>query len=400
MDAASSRRQPPGWARPAIAAGLVGFAALAAGSGADRLSAGNPALAARVPALFASEALRTLGAEALSGGKAVDAAAIGEAAIRNAPTDPQSTAIFGAGKLAAGEQVTADRAFRVAGQLGWRVPITQSYWMGQALAEGKYDIAALRLDALLRQQPALLRQRQLIDPMERNPAGRTAMIARMRLNPAWLSAYTGDVYQLPADVLLQRAEVLGEAAQSGLMLGCNEITPIAYWLSALKQHFAGSVLWRQHCPAAGTGLVSDGELAMLDIGEKPTAFGWVLNGNAELLLTLSRSEGGGGKRLTVDGTTGVPLSFLSQIVVLDPGRYVLAWRSENLQNRMTSRIVASVVCLAAPPQWVFAERDRTSRLWRANFEVDGPCTAQQVNFGVASGTGQVWLEQIKMVRAP
>ncbi len=184
MRAASLRQRLPLWSRLGWATGLVLFAGLAAGSAADRLSAGDPVLAAQIPALFASEALRTRGAEALSNGQAVGAELIGTAAIRNAPTDPQSTALFGAGKLAVGD--------RVAGQLGWGVPITQSYWMGQALADGKYDIAALRLDALLRQQPALLRQRQLIDSMERNPAGQTAMIARMRLNPAWLSFYAGD----------------------------------------------------------------------------------------------------------------------------------------------------------------------------------------------------------------
>ena len=151
MRAASLRQRLPLWSRLGWATGLVLFAGLAAGSAADRLSAGDPVLAAQIPALFASEALRTRGAEALSNGQAVGAEAIGTAAIRNAPTDPQSTALFGAGKLAVGDRVLADRAFRVAGQLGWGVPITQSYWMGQALADGKYDIAALRLDALLRQ---------------------------------------------------------------------------------------------------------------------------------------------------------------------------------------------------------------------------------------------------------
>lgn len=400
MRAASPRQRLTLWSRLGWAAGLVLFAVLAAGSAADRLSAGNPQLAAKVPMLFASEALRTLGAEALSGGQAVDAAAIGTAAIRNAPTDPQSTALLGAGSLAGGNRVLADRAFRVAGQLGWRVPITQSYWMGQALAEGKYDIAALRLDALLRQQPALLRQRQLIDPMERNPAGQTAMIARMQLNPAWLSFYAGDVDGLPADVVLQRAAVLDGAARTGLVLGCDRIAQLASRLAVVGQPKAGAALWRQHCPAAGSGLVADGQLTTLDITAKPTAFAWSLVGHGEMSLAVLPGGDGRGKRLLIEGMADVPRAVLTQLVVLDPGRYLLSWRSGNSRGQASDRILAAIVCPGEVPAWVTPTLDRTAGLWRAEVVVGAQCQTQQLTFAAAPRSGQVWLEQIALVRAP
>ena len=387
-------------ARLGLGAALAAYAVLALGSGADRLSAGRPDLVSRVPALFASEAIRSAGAQALADGQAVPAAELGARAIRNAPTDPQSAALFGAGRLASGDRVIAERAFRIAGQLGWRVPITQSYWMGQALTAGNYDIAALRLDALLRQQPTLLRQRHLTDPMERNPAGRTALIKRMALAPAWLSYYAGDVWELPADVALQRAEVLSEAARSGLVVGCEQIAPVATKLAVVGQPRAGSGLWRAHCPASGTGLVSDEQLATLDISAKPSAFTWEMIGNGELSLAVLPSGNGRGQRLTIEGSADVPRAVLAQLVVLDPGRYVLSWRAGNIQGGVSDHILARLTCPGENPAWLTPTLDRAAGLWRAAVQVDGSCPAQRLTFAAAPGAGRVWLEQITLVRAP
>ncbi len=387
-------------ARLGLGMAIAAYAVLALGSGADRLSAGRPELVGRVPAWFASEAIRTAGAKALSEGQAVAAAEIGVRAIGNAPTDPQSAALFGAGRLGTGDRVTADRAFRIAGQLGWRVPITQSYWMGQALAAGNYEIAALRLDALLRQQPELLRQRQLTDPMERNPAGRIALIKRMALAPVWLQYYAGDVWDVPADVVLQRAVTLDEAARSGLVLGCEMITPIATRLAMMTQPRTGSSLWRQHCPAAGTGLVSDEYLATLDISAKPSAFTWELIGNGGLSLSVLPSGNGRGQRLMIEGMVDVPRAVLAQLVVLNPGRYVLSWRSGNSQERASDHIRAGLACPGDSPVWLSPTLDRGAGLWRAAVRIGGRCPAQRLTFAAAPGAGKVWLEQITLVRAP
>ena len=400
MAAAAARPLISTAAKLGLVAAVAAYTFLALGSGADRLSAGRPELARKIPLVFAAEAVRTSGAEALAGGQAVAAAQIGTRALLSAPTDPQSAAIFAAGRLASGDRVTAERAFRVAGQLGWRVPITQSYWMGQALASGNYEIAALRLDALLRQQPALLRQRQLIDPMERNPAGRTAMIKRMALAPVWLGYYAGDVYGLPADVLLQRAAVLDEAARSGLIVGCAAIAPIANALVATGQPRAGSGLWRQHCLPSGRGLVSDGDLATLDIAAKPGAFTWEIIGNGELSLSVLPSGDGHGQRLLIEGRADVPRAVLAQLIVLDPGRYELRWRTGDSQGRASDHIRAGFACAGESPVWTAPVLDRGTGLWRAAVQVDARCPAQRLTFAAAPGAGQVWLEQIALIRAP
>ena len=233
------------------------YTGLVVGNGLDRLSASRPELAPSVPSLFASEALRVAGAQALSDGNALAILKIGEKAVRDAPTDPQSSAMLGAGLLGTGDQRQAERAFRVAGRLGWRVPITQNYWLSKALAASDYQSAALRLDALGRQQPGLLTERPLLDPMERNPAGRAALIQRMALHPNWLVNYVAIDGSPPVAALLQRSTVLVEAGQAGVMLGCEQIAPMVRQLVALKVPDEAARLWQAQCPAKDRSLVTD-----------------------------------------------------------------------------------------------------------------------------------------------
>ena len=384
-------------ARGILALALLVYSGFALGSGLDRLSATRPELAAMVPAPFAAEALRSLGGQALAAGKAVPAAEYGVQALRDSPTDPQSPALYGAALLARGEKAKAEQAFRIAGQLGWRVPVTQTYWMGRALAGGDYRIAALRLDALLRQQPGLMAQRQLLDPMERNPAGRAAMVERMKLRPAWLDRYAGEVWAAPADIMQQRAEVLFDAARAGLVLGCPVIAPTIERMALLGQLSQGSALWRAHCPVAGSGLVADPRFEMIELGSKPGAFGWQMIGNDELTVGVVPAVGGPGRRITVDGNAARTRLFLSQLTVLQPGRYMLSWRAGNAQESPSDKVLASLVCAGQPPVWLAARLDGRTRRWQAEAIVPSGCPGQQIGFGIAPAAGTVWLEQVELV---
>jgi hypothetical protein len=233
------------------------YTGLVWGNGLDRLSETRPELASKVPPLFVSAALRVAGAQALSDNNTRSTMMIGEKAVRDAPADPQSAAVLGAGLLGSGDLRRADQAFRVAGQLGWRVPITQNYWMSKALAVSDYRSAALRLDALGRQQPALLAEHQLLDPMERNPAGRAALIQRMALYPNWLANYVAIDGSSKAEALLQRSVVLEEAGQASVVLGCVLIAPMVRQLVALKLSDEAARLWQAQCPAKDRDLVTD-----------------------------------------------------------------------------------------------------------------------------------------------
>ena len=382
--------------RAAAVLASLAYAGLAFGSGLDRLAADDPAMAQRVPSVFAAQALRTLGAQALALGKAGEVLRLGQAALNDSPTDPQSAAMFGAGLLASGNRAGADRAFRTAGKLGWRVPITQNYWMGKALAQGDYPLAALRFDALLRQQPALHRQRALLDPLERNPAGRAALITRIALRPVWVESYAGDVADLPADVMEQRTTVLLEAAAKGVVLGCPTIAPSASRLATLGLFTQGSALWRAHCPAAGTALLGDNNFAMAGLGAKSSAFAWEVLGNSALSLSFVPSPTGSGQRLTLDGSATHPSLFLTQLLALAPGRYVLSWSAGNEQLQPSDRILASLSCQGQAPSWLVPQLDRRTGRWNAGVDVASACPAQVLGFAAAAGSLNVWLEQIRI----
>lgn len=230
----------------------VVYLALALVSGADRSAATKAGKAVRFPRALAVESLGLAGDNAISEARYDDALAIARRAVARAPIEPTSTALLGAAWLGKGDDAQARAAFTVAGRLGWRVPLTQAYWMRMALDAGDTRVAALRLDALLRQNPALLGNDQALAPIEASPAGRSALAARLATRPPWLPAYVNDHGEAGHDAMLRRASVLLNLAARrpagvGVRLGCDVIRPAAVRLMVLNEPELARSLWRAHC---------------------------------------------------------------------------------------------------------------------------------------------------------
>ena len=71
-----------------------------------------------------------------------------------------------------------------------------------------------------------------------------------------------------------------------------------------------------------------------------------------------------------------------------------------MNNIASDRILAAIVCPGEVPAWVTPTLDRTAGLWRAEVVVGAQCQTQQLTFAAAPRSGQIWLEQIALVRAP
>ena len=390
---ASFRQTARAW-RVAVALCCVAYAVLAVGSAADRLVTEHPDLSARVPAFFASEALRDQGRQLLEAGDANGARLKGEAAVDQEPVDPGSTALLGAARFALGDRTGADRAFTVAGQLGWRVPLTQLYWMGRALEGGDYRVAGLRLDALLRQKPELLKDRRLLDPMESDPRGRTAMVVRMLARPNWLKPYADNVYDISPQAIKYRAMVLQELARRGLTVGCSQIAPATSRLLDTGAVGGAAELWRDHCPDAGPGLVSDGHFAHASLAPGTSPFAWTTTGDSEISLAFVPAASG--QRLVIEGAARRDRVLLSQLLVLSPGSYVLSWRAETSSGTPTDQVKAAIGCAQQTKDWLPASFDGQKRLWIAPVTISADCAAHWLNFGVAADSGSVWLEQVAL----
>lgn len=371
------------------------LAGLALGNGLDRIGGSNLAVAARVPSLFASESLRSGGRALIDQGNALGAIEVGKLAIKDAPLDPSSAAILGAGKLGAGDKTGAERAFRLAGKLGWRIPYTQAYWMNEALAAKDYRVAALRLDALLRQYPKLMHQRILVSPFELKGQARAELAKRMKDAP-WTHEYAFDVADLEPIVIAQRTMVLTEMGRQDTALGCDTIAPIVSRLIGMNVLADAATLWRGHCPGAGGALVYDGDFARADMTQSHSEFAWTFIGLSDVGLVLEPSATGKGRELVVDSTATAPRQFLRQLVLAKPGSYRLTWRAEGDAGAAGSQIEASLACGAMDFIPLPATQDPQSKLWSANAVIDGSCTARWLAFRIKPGTARLTLGDVAL----
>ncbi len=232
--------------RVAAVAGALAYAALAVGNGLDRMAYTLPDKASRLPALFATNSLEVTGEADLHRDPHA-AVALAERLVAHAPIEPSSTALLGAARAAIDDYAGAESAFRVAGQLGWRVPLTQSYLEAAALDSGDASVAAQRLDALLRLEPRLLHDPAVLAPFESDGAAQAALVDRMTNRPPWLRWYSGEVDPVPAAVLARRVPALMLLGDRGIVLGCAAIAPAVRALAGAGLVVPAAALMRRHC---------------------------------------------------------------------------------------------------------------------------------------------------------
>lgn len=377
-------------ARIGAVAGCLVFAFTALISGLDRMAATHPGLAARLPDRFAAQSFAARGQAAIAHGDFAATRRLGELALRSAPLEPAHAALLGAGRLGVGDAAGAERAFRLAGQLGWRVPLTQAYWEQRALGVGDYRVATLRLDAILRQQPALLANRVLVDPIERDTVGRELLAARMRFAPDWLRLYTAPAVPPPPAVTALRAQVLEAAAQQGVIVGCAAIAQTVGQLAATGVA-AANALWRAQCPGSGNGLIADPELAHASAQDSASPFAWELVGDADLSSEMV-AQASGGRMIEVRSTAAVIRPFLRQLVAVEGGVFRLTWRARGDQ----SRIAVALGCGRDPQAWTPAFGG--SGTASVSLTAETGCAGQWLVFGIRPGEGPVGVGAMTLAR--
>lgn len=297
------------------------------------------------------------GRSALAAGDAPAALAAGTQAVRAAPLDPAATALLGAARLASGDRAGGEAALRLAARLGWRVPAVQLYWYGRALELGDPAAAAVRFDALLRQEPGLLDRMPLANGLEGTAQGRAALLARLATRPPWAGAYARTGAHLPGAALAQRAQVLLAASPP---LGCAAIGPVADRLEPA----AGLALWQAQCPEA--------ERVALTLAPPPSQFAWRTVGHADIGLAMA------GTHLRIESTAPVTRRVLTQRVLLPAGHYRASWRGSDPAGLMR----VALACTAEPQRW--NQGIRTGQGWRAEVDHAG-CPAPWLSFAIAPG---------------
>ncbi|MGH6785206.1 MAG: hypothetical protein ACREBO_00090 [Novosphingobium sp.] len=370
--------------RIGIGAAILLYAVAAWGNGFDRISRLSPGAARLVPGVFRAEADRTDATIALTRQQAARARRLAEMAVRGDPTDARGAGLLGAARRAGGDLRGAERAFRIAARFGWRDPLTQAYWYDEALARGDFDLAALRLDALLRSGSSTLSQEALVAPIQQSRFGRDALARRLALNPVWAERYLGPDADLERDPLLLRAEVVTAAGS----LGCNRTAPLTRILLDRGERAAAERVWRVNCSQAQPGgLLADRDFRAAARGED-APFGWRRLRDADVDASFAPLPGGGAE-LHLRNLGAVTKLVLTQEIDLPARRMAIKGRVTGDRGR----VVAGFGCGAEtePPSRVDGDIGEAGQVLTAP-----QCGNVMLNLWLRPGSGEVILADLSL----
>jgi len=372
------------------------FAAFAIFSGVDRAAGTSAPLARFVPAPFAAQSLLATAGDLLDAERFAEANAAARRAIDAAPVEPDAPALLGTSRLALDDPLGAEAAFVVAAQFGWRTLTTQYYWMQRALDVGDFRVASQWLDAMLRQDPGLAENRELLEPFEGAPLGRAALVGRLMERPDWLRNYALLASVRSREDALRRADVFNRLAQRGHPLGCAAIGPLATKLVRLNSPALAQQTWRANCPSHSTGLIADTSFDTLQAHEANSPFEWMVLGDSDVSLSLETPPNEANRRLVLASSASFPRKALSQLVIVKPGTYRLSWRAVNSGGEPSNRISATMSCGADSHDWLAARFDPRSKLWVADVAIDGSCGASWLEFAIQPGKDGIALDRIAL----
>lgn len=380
--------------------GMAVYSFAVVGAATDRLSAVKPLWEAVVPNAMADNAWRTRALLAIQRGDAETALRSARAAVDSGPIEPGNPEALGSARLLAGQLQAANQAFRVSRQMGWRNKATQDYWMKQALAAGDFGTAAMRLDAMLRQTPALAGDAALLEPFEASPRGRKALLSRLETRPLWSDAYVGGIAGLQPVQLKARALVVQGLADARQRLGCPQVGALVSALVGNGLAADGDAIWRAHCPGQGASIAGDGSFATLDPARRDSVFSWWAPPDAEVSVRIDAQGPAGQPRLVVSSSASFPREVLTRMIYLPAGRYRLSWQELIADGSGGDRIEAALGCRAGAGEPLAATVDQRSGQASATIVANGECPAQWLSFRVRPGIGELRFGNVRLDRIP
>lgn len=252
---------------------------------------------------------------------------LARAAVRQRPTDAATLRVAGLTFLAVGDLVRADTLMRLAGAAGWRDQPTQLYWTRAALAAGDVEVAALRLDALMRANAFGPDVTALFVALERSPGGRAALARRVAAPGAtWPPLMLERMEGLDADGMRARLATV-VAARARLTRAT---------LDAIGWSFV-----RAGAADLAERLLAPRDRLGFDPSADPTAsgpFGWTLTAGAGLEAGFA---GAGALAVRASGSAVLPLA--SRLLRRPPGPATLSVTVAGA--RTTLPLLATWACL-------------------------------------------------------
>ena len=372
-----------------LAAGLLAcFAIVAIGSALDRIGESDPSAAGLVPSFFAARSLDNSAAALIARQEYSAALPLAQDAVATLPLNPRSTGLLGAALLGTNQPQAADAAYRVAGQLGWREPLTQSYWIQVAMATGDWAIAAQRLDALFRTRPLLAGRAEVSRPMEMLPEGRAAIARRLADRPGWKAIYFNPSSDIGAEGLQARAQIFAATpVQTGER--CDIAGRFARLLVANDQIATAREVWRSQCDLAERSALFDGDFRAAKSGNA-SPFGWEYLPDGSVNVS---KQGGGG--VQVGTSASFPRQFARQLLAAAPGKWQLEWQEAG--SGSDNRIVPSLDCRNGAPR-PGAVSSVGEGAFSASIVIPERCDTPWLNLFVSPGAERVALKRMRLTR--
>lgn len=376
---------PLGWV---LIAGALVYAVAAFGSGFDRLSKSAGQAERLVPGPLRGEAEIAAARQAIVDGNPALALAHARAATVAMPVASEGPALMGSAFLLMRDYARADAAFRAAAAGGWRDVSTQVYWAEQSAAGGDWDLAAARIDAVLRAKPELPGADGLRAPFETQADGRAALARKLAEQPVWLAPYLLANARSSDATLVGRASVVAAAARYGPRFGCDRVRAFTVYL--LERGATGSArsVWDAHCPQGRVAEgIADPDFAQASL-DRREPFGWTLQPQGDLVLDLAGT--GKARALIARTDAGAARLVATQVLADDTGGLAVAWEARDEGGKTSRRVDVSIDCGGQPQRPDFAATDR--RAFAAQ-----PCDSPLLGIWIKPGSGEVAIDRVYRV---
>ena len=324
-------------------------------------------------------------ASAIEDGEGSAALEAAERLVLNAPLRRSNLSLLAtAHQLAGNAQASAD-IFRIASSLGWRDLLAQGNAVQLALANGEYDIAASRMEALVRAEPRSPVTRQLLVVIADVPDSRRALGAAMAAGEGWGDNLIIGLHELPEDEIAARLPILRSASSNDFRpteLFARRETDRIYAVNPLLG-------WEVWTAVSGPGAVDETGLWDADFSTiKESSFGgrapFEWRRERRTTQTLGIAEEDGQIRLTVTGRNFAAENLTNQHVRLASGRYVLGWNSSAAVSGRPDLVLSADCALPTRPMELGPAVFEDGSFYRL-FVVGPECMLTQIRVFAPSG---------------
>ena len=297
---------------------LTGLAAIAQ---ADRHSVEMPSLAKIVPDSVASFSLTRKVAEDLTEGESQQALWSARRLVWLHPVPAENLTLLAVAELAAGNQARSSSAIMLSAQRGWREPMAQRSIALAAAASGQWDIAADRLAALWKTNPASDNVRQLSSELLQTSEMRTKFAATLVGESDWTRAFLiwSQANLQPKAVV----ELMGDAVAHDVRFPCNGVTSYSRELLARGYAELADRVWRSQCGVRRKSVKSDFAFNVLrsNSGGAEDPYAWRFPDVAGLVRRFG--EGSEKGTLSVENSDPLRRVFAKKYLALPPGKHTL-----------------------------------------------------------------------------